>query len=421
MFYRQNLSSIYLRISILFVIVMLNVLCITPLTTRRVDVCSLHLHMLLNEFRSVISQQALSISTNKNENKNCAVLASSLRIAEGAIISLEDIVAAFNSDDIISQKTKYKIFEIQYKFINACNLLKDVKHIEPRHLKKLHNHFEQFDEFVKNYCLSARDFLCHAEVDICNKITKFNHILLSRLLNKNYLKSNFTDVFADYFFYRPFEFVCTHPFIIAGLLVVSGLLVRHFGYAEITNRNETVDVVQFRVRNQYRLDCGPHSLFNLSCLINGENEEQIRMLLANDAEFNRVQEISNNLFGTVDNLDDVHIEELLTNTFQFAQEKAQNITIINRHDLANINEIDLAVYDFHHHFIEKRNRFNNAEHSQAQYFLVNYHGHWNPFMFIKDRSARGGVRVLTAESLFNANITTHPAIALICRFLTNSQ
>jgi hypothetical protein len=384
---------------------------------------------MLYNFREVIEQQTL-VNSGENDKKKLSML---LELVEDAIRKMSGIVDVFNSDTFYTQENQYRNLEIQYKFVNVCNFLKDGNEVEPRHLRKLRDKIKEFDRYLKSYCLREKDFLTQTEIGVFNKITQLNQILLEHLLKNEFLRLDFADKFIDYVFYRPLELVCEHPWItIAFIATVSGLFLSFYyvPYVHLKNLNKDVEVTQFKVRNQWRNTCGLHGVYNLMCFMHGKNDDQIRTLLADDSAFNLAQQTCMRINGTADNLDGVQVQRLL-DAYNVPTEARTNLMVLESTPANNVLErlghiasdapsvLNSTAAAGVHSVVNipaAPQRFNAG---QPQYFLVNDGGrHWLPFTFKRDSSALGGVRVLTAESNLNGNVTTCPAITYICRFLT---
>lgn len=400
-----------------------------PLVTgKKFFVQSLHLHVLLNEFRDFIAQQVL---LDQPDEKKKEILLS-LALVEEAIKKIHEIIEAFNSELFYSQDNRYKSLEILYKFVNTYNFLSDVGQVEPRHLRMLRVKLEEFDEQVNDYCLREKKFLTAQEIEVFNKITQLNQILLKHLLKDKYLCLDLAHKLADRLFHRPWEVVCEHPWATLGVLVGSGIAAYLFWdlyyvpYVQLKNRNEHFDVVQFKVRRQYGQTCGVHGAYNLMCFIRGQNDEQISALLANSASFNEALAVCKRVNGDVDNLHGAQVQQLL-DSYDVPADARANLMIIestpNNNILGALSHMDQDVLaataaDGVHSIVnipDAPRRFNAG---QTQYFLVNNNGHWRPFSFTRDANARGGVRILTAESYHNNNVTNSSIISSICRFLT---
>jgi hypothetical protein len=383
-----------------------------------IDVRILHLHILLNNVKSTFLgyQESTIVSKTKANNASPSLLINNI---DHAINLLQDVIDAFNKSGLISQNKGQVFLRIKNGFINACNLLYSVKNIKPRYIRALRIHFERFNEFVKNCCSNKNFLLSDVEFSIYMKIIRFNNFFLSQILNKKYFQSTCVDILIDSFWYRPLNFISDNPFLIGSVLIVGGLLFcGNYNNDLIKNKNAHVAVHQFVVRGQYRQDCGYHAAFNLACFIRGNNNiEQINQLIADDVEFNRGQQACVALHGTDNSLVSNQIEALLLRVFGIqANRLLQDITVI---DINNENELNWLVDINGFHLNEKRQRL-NAIQSQSQYLIVNTGGHWRPFVFIKDITAQGGIRVLTGESLFNINITNHSIIRILHRFFSNA-
>ncbi len=402
MVYRKKLNRL------LYFFCFFGCLCLTtqayagPQAGKQIDINSLHLYTLLNGCRDVMANSAYQ--------KN---LSAPLELVEDAIKKMHAIIQAFNSDNFSAYENRYRNLEIQYKFVNTCNLLKGTENLGPRHLRVLRAKFEEFDQYIQTYRLQEKNFLNMSEIDLLGKITQFNQTLLDNFLKNEYLGINFADKFLDVAFHRPVEFISKHPLAIMTALTAAGLFSWGVRVYQLPNNNPQVEVKQFRARNQYvGGPCGLHSVANLLAFIQGENDDQVRVQLADDNAFNDLSRNCANINGRVDDLDGQQVQNLLARN----RVLANTILIDNPDALINLG-ID-------NNFVpgsEQARADFNAMPSQPQSFIVNTGGHWLPFKFIKDASVLGGVRVLTAESYWNRNITAYPGINLIYQFLMDGQ
>ncbi len=191
---------------------------------KAINIHSLHLYKMLNNFREVIAQRVLAGSLPDQNESAVRSLLAPLELVEDAIKKMHEIVQTFNSDDFYAHENQNRNLEIQYKFVNACNLLKDVEKVEPRHLRSLCAKFEIFDQYVRAYCLREKSFLNSGEIDLLNKITQFNQILLLHLLKDEHLNLRFTDGFVDVVFYSPLEFITENPVsTLVSLIAIGGV------------------------------------------------------------------------------------------------------------------------------------------------------------------------------------------------------
>lgn len=380
-----------------------------------IDVNSLHLNKMLNEIRENIAKLLIA-NTGQSGVLRSADEAERqpLAMVEQAIMLLHEIVDGFNNNALGTPENPFKNLRIQYKFVNMCNVLKDVEHVEPYHLRKLKKKVEAFDKDVQAHCTREKNYLSKVEIEFFNKITQFNQILLIYLLRGEYLDTTLAEEFIDCLYHRPLEFMGDHQWITAAGLITVGVLVWYF-YIDpmvtefrLKSENTQVDVTQFTVPNQVRGGpCGVYTVANLENFMEGirlgENDEQLRQRLAAGANLNAVWQAAN---GATNYLDGRQVQRLLANRGHVGD----NVSVIEAQPgsdmLANLGAVMPAGMPA---------RFNAG---QTQFFAVNDGGHWLAYVVRRDPTALGGARVWTADSYWNRNVTNSRAIACIVPFLT---
>jgi len=197
---------------------------------RVVQVTSLRLYSFLQEIKAVM----LKLNTNmaevhadatKQTNVTDVGLRSCLTIEQvfdESLMLMKEIIEGFNTGML-----EYNP-EVEYKFVSMCNTLKDVSHIEARHLRLLKKKIHKFDEYLQSYCVNTRDFLSVEEKAFFNKMIRLDYFLTNILLRNEFLENSFFQKFKDWFFYKPGEWMEDHPgLVITGLavLVVGGCLL----------------------------------------------------------------------------------------------------------------------------------------------------------------------------------------------------
>ncbi len=223
----KTMSRLFFGVCFLISFGLSTQLCAERQASKLIDINRLHLYRVLNEFRGVIAHHA---QVNNNAVKDNGVLwiafLTPLDLVEDAIARMNAIVALFNSDDFYGYERQYRNLEIQYKFVNVCNLLKDVQKVEPRHLRQLRAKLVEFDQYIQAYCLREKYFLKPAEIDLFNEIVLFNRIVLEYLLKDEYLSLTFSDKCIDFIYRQPSEYVRKNGWIISMVaLTVAGISI----------------------------------------------------------------------------------------------------------------------------------------------------------------------------------------------------
>ncbi len=408
----------------------------------RIDVRNLHLYKMLHEMRASLIHMISADLVKKTENVWGDAVKGSvnpLELIEYEIRLLHEIVETFNNPTFSPVENQFKNLRIQYKFINLCNLLTSVEGIEPRHVRMLRNKIESFDKDVQRHCLRQKDFLNENEIALFNKITQFNRIMLLLLLKGEYLGIEFADKFVDVFYHRPKEWVSDHPWLTAGIIALVGFLAWHYYVGpkvmewRLQNMNQLVDVKQLPVRNQLGRTCGVHAAHNVTCFMRGQNEEDVKRLLGDDAAYQATFAACARVNNQVtSNLTGAQVQRLLDASTISAEARA-NMMIIESNPsssgrtniLDHLATLDPTVLAFSAADVPSLANLPGAparfRAGHAQYFVVNDGGHWLPYKFETAPAALGGVKVTTGESNLNFNVTTQPAINRIYRFLTGSH
>lgn len=253
---------------------------------REIVVSDLCLNQLLetiqaniNSFlKEILIKDETTVKPHDIERKQNLSLA--VRFAAEAITLLEDIVY-----DLNMQCFSYNP-EIEYHFIKMCNILKDVEFasIEPYQIRAQLEQVKQFDQYLKLYCLSRKDFLNRPDMDLFNKITKFNEMLMLCLLNEEYFQISFFDRCLDYAVHRPWELMCEYPYQTAAVGVVVAAAVGYFyvypWLMRYDNNNKDFNVQQDHGLKQANADCGYYGLLHALIRRNAANEEEFNAMVA---------------------------------------------------------------------------------------------------------------------------------------------
>lgn len=280
--------------------------------------------------------------------------------------------------------------------------------------------------------MREKRFLTTQEISVFNKITQLNQILLKHILKGKYLRLDWFDQGADLFVYRPWEMVRKHPWATVACLAAAGFAaylwwdLYYVPNIQLKNINKNLDVKQFKARRQRGRTCGVHGAYNLMCFIRGQNNDQIEQLLGDGNAFDEAMLVSQRVNRRTDDLSGVQVQRLLDSYDIPAAARANLMVIESTSDnnvLRALDHLEPEVLGLTAaagvtsvvNIPDAPRRFHAG---QTQYFLVNNGAHWLPFAFVPNPSARGGVRVLTAESFFNRNVTNSSIISSLHRFLT---
>lgn len=130
------------------------------------------------------------------------------RFADEALVLLNQIVLGLNTEHFACNP------EIGYLFVSMCNRLKgvDFGRIEPYLVRSQYRRINRFNEYVSSYCLSNKDLLSKDELDLFDKITKFNQLVMFFLLNEDYFDVGMIDTLVDVI-RRPWEFISKPNFL----------------------------------------------------------------------------------------------------------------------------------------------------------------------------------------------------------------
>ena len=198
-----------------------------------------------------------------------------------------------------------------------------------------------------------------------------------------------------------------------------------------------IDVTQFYVRVQGGFSCGSHAIHNLLCFIlpHGHNEDFVGKLLEDNHMFN----VSNGVCLSVNRSNDFYdhstsgdmVRRLLAaleDFYHIPETVCKNITVIEDANLLKVLVGDPV--DFDTSYFEKSSVLKTKLERQAgllrscgeaQYFLVCSHNHWIPLKFESAPDVPGGVRVFTANSFFNCDVTNLDALNRIYKLLTGCE
>lgn len=254
---------------------------------KKIVVSTLSMYQLLVTIQSningflkeiLIKDDADHVDAEEVERKQNLSLAA--RFAADAITLLDKIVF-----DLNRQCFSYNP-EIEYHFIKMCNTLKDVEFasIEPYQIRAQLEQVKQFDQYLKLYCLSRKDFLNKADMDLFNKITKFNEMLMLCLLNEDYFEIGFIDTCLDYTLHRPWELMCEHPYVTATVVLTVAAAVGYFyvypWWIRYDNNNKEFNVQQDHGLKQGPADCGYYGLLHALIRRNAGSEEEFNAMIA---------------------------------------------------------------------------------------------------------------------------------------------
>lgn len=233
----------------------------------------LSLYNVLVNTKKIISDNYFDENTN-SENNN---LSEALSLINQELELLKYIVDGFNHGE-----NQY----IQARFISLCMYFQGKDAIEPRHLRAFKNKVEKFNDYVQKYISEQRSFLSKDKIDMCEKIIKFNEILVSSLLNYEYFEIDIFDKIVDWTIHRPIEGAKAHPYITTAVIVtiitVLGVWLYKRSQTSKPDPNPLINSVpggntpsqtlitvedyasqDVSVENQQGLCCGRHALMNL--------------------------------------------------------------------------------------------------------------------------------------------------------------
>lgn len=206
---------------------------------RVVQVTSLQLYSFLKEIKAVMlklnkNTTGVQVGATKQTNVTDVGLRSCLsleQVFDESLTLMQEIIEGFNTGML-----EYNP-EVEYKFVSMCNTLKDVPHIEARHLRTLKKKIHKFDEYLQSYCVNTRDFLSVEEKAFFNKMIRLDYFLTNILLRNEFLENSFFQKFKDWFFYKPGEWMGDHPgLVITGLAVLVVGVCFALAYPEIKKK-----------------------------------------------------------------------------------------------------------------------------------------------------------------------------------------
>jgi len=260
------------------------VLDVTPKTfIKNIKAENLQIYKILSQAKNALNALLPLIAVNDPLVK--ADIAARMEQINDALRLLESIAQGFNAGYQGDHLFYYP--EIEYKFINACNLCSDIDETElkPTHIRYLKRKFKSVDNYIKAYIRTRRIKEC--DLQLFNTIVRFNQLLTERILDEQYFNVDTYDQVIDFFYHRPLEFFKEHKAVSIALGVIgTGLLYYYVIKPRLDDWNLTYNfnkvyyMTQFKaVRQKGIAECGYNAMFNTFILANCRTEKQAKALL----------------------------------------------------------------------------------------------------------------------------------------------
>lgn len=398
---------------------------------KDINVEDLHIFNILTNAKFILMEKGVGKQKDLGQK--------SIELVDMQVNLLREIIDGFNRGLLIN---------VEFRFLGICNFLKELEIIAPRNIRAFKRKLIKFDDFIQKYPKSNGNLLTAQEIELCEKIIKFEQMLFNCFLRHDFYDIALTDEFVDLCFFRPVEWVGNHPVIsTAVVFAVLAILFYYYlypylnssddvkmdGYVLIKNKNPNgVVVIQFKQEKTqgWTLTCGAHALFNLIAMIKGGGDDKKTYELVNS------QEEKNKMF--------THWQKVLIRKDEEERKKLaeralkdpahwKDCTVPSRNGLNSLDGADIIKILQEEHLenvhviedsgmlkAENLDSFNSNGAYQMregvpQLFIVNTaerteaddsYGHWLPFMLTKDKKAKDGIKVLTADSM-GGNVTGH--------------
>jgi len=353
---------------------------------------------------------------------------------QNAVLLMEEIVDGINKEIFFFNP------QMEYKFINICNFLKGTNTITLSLLRSFKEKIRNFDRYIEHYCLKKREVIEKKELDLLNKMTYCNDLLLNNLLKDEYLSISLLDHVTDVLIYRPMEFIAAHKLltvIIVGC-IVGGIWYFYVRQPEVPNPiveervTDQYRIIQMRVLNQTRSQCAFNALYN-RCLASNEDIGRLSVEVNDSVQFKEWQQVASALIGSDAALRDDHLEELIaklginrenltvipdstaldpTHLQPVAPEPVGILPAIVPHIDQKIAALRRGVPQiFIINDTESSRGHSLQEVGQATH-------HWFTVVMKPDVQRAGGILFILADSLRNRDITRHPIIDRLLRIFT---
>jgi len=398
------------------------------LPRKPIVLANLSLYKLLDLIRfnidHVLHDDVGNINTDGKKGKE---LFTALGVADEALRLMGAIV-----DDLNAGSFSYNP-EIEYQFLKVCNFLKDVDltEIEPSHIRALKDHVKKLNHYVTLYCLSRKEFLRKEDLELFNKMSKFNQILTLCLLNEDYLDIDFIDKALDVMIYRPLEVMSDHPYIT--MLTIAVIAAAAVGYFYVyprwfgsQNLNKDYDVTQLEGALQNDgSSCGYFAIVHEVINKNAKNEQDAQRMLelfkanpetilqplkqfieekrqrAIDTQKRNGNSATNKMLPGKGLIDDDEITLILNNqqlmnhisqTFNCGALKVDNVAVVSRFD-SNVLLTD-PTYQAFEDSVNKLKQSNIPQH-----IVLNTGGHWVGVSIYPDNTKKHGIRIDVVNSM----------------------
>jgi len=175
--------------------------------------------------------------------------------------------------------------EIELKFVNACNLHKDIdiQDLKLHHVRALKKKFISVNRYVKTYCRTHR--IKSDDIALFNNIILFNQKLTDLVLDEQCFNVDWYDSLIDMVYHRPLEFIGENKAvsvaigaIAVGLLYYYVIKPKWDEYWMFQNLNKIYDMKHLKTVRQDGADCGHHALLNALIKANCTQEQAEQLL-----------------------------------------------------------------------------------------------------------------------------------------------
>jgi len=253
-----------------------NTSLVRQLAKKKIVSGNLALYKILIGIKSNVNRMLLELLPQGNTNQDIEnSLLSAASIIGEAIKLIDQIIDDLNSQCFFANP------EIEYRFVNMCNFLADVTSVKSRHIRLLSEKVKQFNEYVTIYCINRKDFLERRDLELFNKITKFNQILVLCLLREEYFDIDFFDSLTDYMVYQPWEFVCKHKVLTSIAVSAAFGVGLYYGWHWYKSKNDIYNIItNIDGLKQNSADCGYFALIQGYLVSQETNKKKIEGILS---------------------------------------------------------------------------------------------------------------------------------------------
>jgi len=176
--------------------------------------------------------------------------------------------------------------EIELKFINACNMHKDIdiEDLKLHHMRALKKKFVAVNRYVKTYCRMHR--IKSYDMPLFNNIILFNERIVELVLDEHFFRADWYDSLTDIVYHRPIEFMSEHKALSIAVGVVAAGVFYYYvikpkwdEYCMYQNLSKIYDMKHLKTVRQDGADCGYHAMLNALIKANCSDSKEAQKFL----------------------------------------------------------------------------------------------------------------------------------------------